>query len=548
MISDRDPRFTSHFGKALTTKLGISRNLSMAFHPQTDGLSKRKNQWVEQYLRLVTLMDPKGWVDWLALATAVHNNQTNVTTGLSPNQILLRYNPILNLEESLRTMNDLIEMQSEAMNQNCKNAIWALNKSSDQNSPPPSQYKPGQQVWLDMTHLKLPYQKAKLTPKRLGPFKITKEISPVAYRLALPTNWRIHNVFHASLLNPYHETNTHGPNFTRPPPDLVEGEEEFEVERIVAHRTFGRSKCLQYLIKWKGYPESDNSWEPADQVHAPDLIKHYRSTAKNQSAIKTAAKDQSAIKTPYQSMEEKQSAAKEKELKGTRSTLQKCIEYPTISPTSLSNASLKTFLSNSSLPSNDPSTTLIPLNPVLTVSSASDTNSAPHISLSTAGTASSTTAPFTTGTEACPTPPSMPLPNPPTTVPPLPGSLVLVASSPFWSRIYSASPSPSPSTRTTPPPASPDSSVQAIPPIPEPRTCPSSLTSHWGDCHPNRSTMLLQPPTWIHPRSTPLLMRSLKLRTAIISNISARSGPRTKNTRLWSTSSKKTLSSPSHVS
>ncbi len=196
----------------------------------------------------------------------------------------------------------------------------------------------------------------------------------------------------------------HSPNFTCPPPDLIEGEEEFEVERIVAHRTFGRSKCLQYLIKWKGYPESDNSWEPADQVHAPDLIKHYRSTAKNQSAIKTAAKDQSAIKTPYQSMEEKQSAAKEKELKGTWSTLQKCIEYPTISPTSLSNASLKTFLSNSSLPSNDPCTTLIPLNPVLTVSSASDTNSAPHISLSTAGTASSTTAPFTTGTEACPTP------------------------------------------------------------------------------------------------------------------------------------------------
>ncbi len=40
MISDRDPRFTSHFGKALTDKLGISRNLSMAFHPQTNRLSK----------------------------------------------------------------------------------------------------------------------------------------------------------------------------------------------------------------------------------------------------------------------------------------------------------------------------------------------------------------------------------------------------------------------------------------------------------------------------------------------------------------------------
>ncbi len=85
MISDRDPRFTSHFGKVLTTKLGVSQNLSTVFHPQTDGLSERKNQWVEQYLCLVTLMDPKGWVNWLALATAVHNNRTNTTTGLSPN-------------------------------------------------------------------------------------------------------------------------------------------------------------------------------------------------------------------------------------------------------------------------------------------------------------------------------------------------------------------------------------------------------------------------------------------------------------------------------
>jgi len=142
-----------------------------------------------------------------------------------------------------------VEKRSEIMTQNCKDAIWALNKTANQNGPPMSQYKLNQQVWLDTSHLKLPHQKAKLTLKRLGPFTITKEISPVAYQLALPANWRIHNVFHTLLLNPYHETTAHGPNFTCPPPDLIEGEEEFEVERIIAHRQFGRSKHLQYLIK-----------------------------------------------------------------------------------------------------------------------------------------------------------------------------------------------------------------------------------------------------------------------------------------------------------
>ena len=50
VISDRDPHFMSHFGKALMKKLGIQQNLSTAFHPQTDRLSEWKNQWVKQYL------------------------------------------------------------------------------------------------------------------------------------------------------------------------------------------------------------------------------------------------------------------------------------------------------------------------------------------------------------------------------------------------------------------------------------------------------------------------------------------------------------------
>src|SRR6266446_9940138 len=85
------------------------------------------------------------WSRWVTVMT-VHNNWINTTTGLSPNQILLGYNPTLNLEKSLGTTNALVETQSETMDQNCKNTIWALNKRSDQNSIPSSQYKLGQQV------------------------------------------------------------------------------------------------------------------------------------------------------------------------------------------------------------------------------------------------------------------------------------------------------------------------------------------------------------------------------------------------------------------
>ena len=68
---------------------------------------------------------------------------------------------------------------------------------------------------------------------------------------------------------------THGPNFFQPPLELINGEEEYEVERIVNYRHHGRLKKLQYLIKWLNYPEADNTWEPADQIHAPELVKAY---------------------------------------------------------------------------------------------------------------------------------------------------------------------------------------------------------------------------------------------------------------------------------
>jgi hypothetical protein len=109
VISDRDPRFTSHFGKSLTQKLGIRQNLSTAFHPQTDGISERKNQWVEQYLQLVTSNAPEDWTQWMAMATAVHNNRRNETTGLSPNQILLGYETALAPPEVITSNNEAVE-------------------------------------------------------------------------------------------------------------------------------------------------------------------------------------------------------------------------------------------------------------------------------------------------------------------------------------------------------------------------------------------------------------------------------------------------------
>src|SRR5712672_2738952 len=275
LISDCDTHFTSYFGKALALKLGITQNLSTAFHPQTDGLSERKNQWVEQYLRLITSGQQSDWADWLTIATAVHNKRYNETIKMTPNEALLGYQPMLAPDQQVPTNNEAAETRLQRMEQYHVRARAAINIIANNREIPMLRYKTGDKVWLEATHLNLPYQTPKLAPKCQGPFNIVNVVSPVAYHLQLPAAWNIHDVFHASLLTPYRDTASHGPNFTRPPPDLVQGNKEFEVETIINHRFFGRRKTLQYLIKWKGYPSSDNTWEPVDNVHAPEIVKQY---------------------------------------------------------------------------------------------------------------------------------------------------------------------------------------------------------------------------------------------------------------------------------
>lgn len=66
-------------------------------------------------------------------------------------------------------------------------------------------------------------------PKYIGPFPVVKKVNPVAYELDLPACMKIHNVFHVYLLNEYQ---TDGSVHPPPPPMLVDGELEYEVERI----------------------------------------------------------------------------------------------------------------------------------------------------------------------------------------------------------------------------------------------------------------------------------------------------------------------------
>ena len=75
---------------------------------------------------------------------------------------------------------------------------------------------------------------------------------------------KIHDVFHVSLLEKYIPNVIPGRHAEPPPPVVVEGELEYEVDQILDSRIFRGT--LQYLVSWKGYDIGDCSWEPLENL------------------------------------------------------------------------------------------------------------------------------------------------------------------------------------------------------------------------------------------------------------------------------------------
>jgi hypothetical protein len=148
------------------------------------------------------------------------------------------------------------------------------------------EFSEGTMVYLDTKNLKTGRPSKKLDAKRTGPFKVLERIGQVAYRLELPLSWRIHPVFHVSLLRPAIIDQHLHPEIIddnlRPPPDVIDGEEEYEVETLLDHRGGKRKDRRQYLVKWKGYP--DTTWETRKNLmkHASESILQYERLLREQ--------------------------------------------------------------------------------------------------------------------------------------------------------------------------------------------------------------------------------------------------------------------------
>uniref|UniRef100_A0A670K6E2 Gypsy retrotransposon integrase-like protein 1 n=1 Tax=Podarcis muralis TaxID=64176 RepID=A0A670K6E2_PODMU len=278
VVSDRGKQFTSRFWRKLMSLLHVEVNFSTARHPETNGQAERANGVLQQYLRCYVNDRENDWVEKLALAEFAYNNAENVSTGMSPFLANHGCHPRAfpggeGENWSVPAAEQFVE-EMEAIHRqlqlNLNRAKEEYKRQADKNRREGESIRVGDQVWLSTQGLPFKGGCKKLRPKRLGPFEVTQQVNPVAFRLRLPNHMKLHPVFHRSLLSPYKGDREGRVNRG---PAIEEKEHSYHVAEILDSRWKGDQ--VEYLVMWEGEPESENTWVMAEEVDDEVLIETF---------------------------------------------------------------------------------------------------------------------------------------------------------------------------------------------------------------------------------------------------------------------------------
>ena len=233
------------------------------------------NSVVSQTLRCLSTESGRksDWEQLLATVEMTINSSPNSSTGYSPFYLNYGFHPIAPVEllagdenssvEAAQTFVERIRLLWGKPKKNLQQAVAKQARIYDKKHRP-IEFEVGEKVLLSTRNLAVKNIPAKLKSRFCGPFVISERIGQQAYRLELPEDWSIHNVFHVSLLKQWrvadYQEITKEPNL-----QLEDGEPRYEVEKLLRWRTKKISKNRtqkEFLVLWSGYPMDEASWIP----------------------------------------------------------------------------------------------------------------------------------------------------------------------------------------------------------------------------------------------------------------------------------------------
>ncbi|KAJ1597534.1 hypothetical protein NDA14_002946 [Ustilago hordei] len=281
MVSDRGRQFISGAWKAFAEQMGVKHSLSMAYHPQTDGQTERVNQVIEQYLRMYCNYEQDDWANLLDTAAFVYNNTVHNSIGVSPFFACYGWNPKAHPDIPQQLgVNDpgrfeyLMDgkehckyLQEQIREAQCRSVDQYNRKHKD------NEFKVGDMVYINHRNWKTWRPTPKLDTWFAEPYPVQEQVGRRAYRITLPANLRVHDVFHVSMLEPARTSSL--PQCAEQPtiPSLPDEDLDFEVEALIDKRS--HNGTTEYKVLWRGYSEEAASWEPVENLNCPDLIQEY---------------------------------------------------------------------------------------------------------------------------------------------------------------------------------------------------------------------------------------------------------------------------------
>ncbi|KAJ1586492.1 hypothetical protein NDA11_001111 [Ustilago hordei] len=281
MVSDRGRQFISGAWKAFAEQMGVKHSLSTAYHPQTDGQTERVNQVIEQYLRMYCNYEQNDWANLLDTAAFVYNNTVHNSIGVSPFFACYGWNPKAHPDipqrlgvndpgrfEYLMDGKERCKYLQEQIREAQRRSVNQYNRKHKD-----IEFKVGDMVYINRRNWKTRRPTPKLDTRFAGPYPVQERVGRRAYRITLPANLRVHDVFHVSMLEPARTSSL--PQRAEQPtiPSLPDEDLDFEVEALIDKRS--HNGTTEYKVLWRGYSEEAASWEPVENLNCPDLIQEY---------------------------------------------------------------------------------------------------------------------------------------------------------------------------------------------------------------------------------------------------------------------------------
>jgi len=273
IVSDRGPQFISSFWQEFCRIIGVKIKLSTAYHKETDGQTEIMNRYIDQRLRPFVSYYQDNWSELIPLMDRVQMTLPHASIGMAPYQLKFGIEPRtswdwkspklstpaekLNQADAL-TLATRMHKAWEIAKQNMERAQERMAKSVNQHRRK-IDWKVGEKVYLSARNLKSDRPSRKLDDQWKGPYEILDQVGN-SYRLKLPEGSRIHDVFAPDVLTKDRNDPLPGQERPRPGGEIIAGQEEWDVEDILAVKLVGNT--LKYRASWVGH-DPDPRWYPA---------------------------------------------------------------------------------------------------------------------------------------------------------------------------------------------------------------------------------------------------------------------------------------------